>query len=64
MVILCNKKKENRFSALSSRTYDLPVQININNMPISQIHCYKYLGLIIDDKLTWNRHVDNIVNKK
>ena len=43
---------------------NLPVQININNKPISQVHCYKYLGLIIDDKLTWNKHVDNIVNKK
>ena len=35
-----------------------PVQININNKPISQVHCYKYLGLIIDDKLTWNKHVN------
>ena len=43
---------------------NLPVQININNKPISQVHCYKYLGLKFDDKLTWNKHVDNIVNKK
>ena len=52
------------FLHFHQKLINLPVQININNKPISQVHCYKYLGLIIDDKLTWNKHVDNIVNKK
>ena len=52
------------FLHFHQKLINLPVQININSKPISQVHCHKYLDLIIDDKLTWNKHVDNIVNKK
>ena len=52
------------FLHFHQKPINLPVQIIINNKLISQRPCYKYLGLIIDDKLTWNKHVDNIVKKK
>lgn len=40
----------------------LPLNILINNAPIKQANSHKYLGLSIDDKLTWDSHIDNIIN--
>ena len=42
-----------------SDDYDL----QINNVPIKQVHSTRFLGVIIDDKLSWNHHIDYLVNK-
>jgi len=31
--------------------------VSINNIPIPPLNAVKYLGLILDQKLTWNNHI-------
>ena len=35
----------------------------MNNCTINSVHCTKFLGLIIDDKLTWSDHIREITKK-
>ena len=37
--------------------------IYLGNQPIEWVKSYKYLGVTIDDKLTWNQHIQNVSNK-
>ena len=38
-------------------------KITIDNNNISQVHTTKFLGITIDDKLTWNHHINNVTMK-
>lgn len=35
----------------------------INGKPIEKVNSIKYLGLIIQDTLKWNAHIDNVIKK-
>lgn len=35
----------------------------IHNKTISQVFSYKYLGVFIDNSLTWNTHVDSLCSR-
>lgn len=37
--------------------------LKINNMEIQRVYDAKYLGLLIDSKLTWSKHIGKIKNK-
>ena len=37
--------------------------IFINNEKINQVHFTKFLGVIIDDKLTWQKHITSLASK-
>lgn len=37
--------------------------LKIDNKEIKRIYTVKYLGLLIDSKLTWNQHINKIKNK-
>lgn len=39
-----------------------PSPIMTENEPIRQVISYKYLGLFIDDKISWEVHVDYLFN--
>ena len=39
------------------------IRMNINDMEVDVVHSYKYLGLVIDDKLSFSDHVDNQIKK-
>jgi hypothetical protein len=45
--------------------YDLQCidSIYISGSPVERVCCYKLLGVIISQDLTWNRHVDYILKK-
>ena len=43
---------------LSSKSFEPAVVIN--NTPVSQTDTHKCLGVQIDEKLTWDRHIDMI----
>ena len=37
--------------------------INVGNIAISNTHCTRYLGVLIDDKLTWKEHTNQLYYK-
>ena len=39
------------------------ITIAINNVSIKQIHSARFLGVYIDDKLTWKDHISYISKK-
>ena len=39
------------------------ISVKINGQPIEQVKNTKFLGLHIDDELTWKYHIDQVVNK-
>ena len=39
---------------INSRTI---ININLNNINIERVTFYKFLGVIIDDKLNWKKHI-------
>ena len=50
----------------SNRVYDDDIDISIDGVQIDKVSCTKFLGIIIDESLTWNDHntyVTNIVSK-
>ena len=61
-----NKSKYMIFkNKYSNRTYHDPV-INIDNTTISKVACIKFLGVNLDESLTWKQHttyIKNIVSK-
>ena len=63
---LCSNKlslniDKTKFLIFSSRSTSF--NILINNKPIAQVSSINYLGVIIDNKLSWNMHVKHISNK-
>ena len=41
---------------------DKPEHIQVNNKQIKLVTHAKYLGLILDDKLNWDQHIDNLIS--
>ena len=37
--------------------------ININGSPIKRVFEFKYLGVVFDDRLSWNEHVKSVLSK-
>ena len=46
-----------------NRITDNPFSISLNNIPLSQSHAVKYLGVTIDDKLSWKPHIESLEKK-
>ena len=42
---------------------NLKLKLLINNRNISRVSSVKYLGVWIDEHLTWKVHVDNLITK-
>jgi len=45
------------------QTIDYEPNIKIDNETISRVNCTKFLGVHIDECLTWKSHIDHICNK-
>ena len=52
-----------KYMILSKSKTNEPFFIQINGFEIEQTHSYKYLGVIIDDKLKWHDHITYICRK-
>ena len=39
------------------------IKLLVNNIRIKNVNYSKYLGVIIDNKLTWQYHIDYVYNK-
>ena len=38
-------------------------KLHLNNLEIQRVDCCKYLGVMLDDRLTWQNHINYIENK-
>lgn len=45
------------------RTKASDICVKLNGMSIEKVECCRYLGIFIDDKLTWSHHIDIIYKK-
>ena len=39
------------------------LNVKINGISIKQIEVVKYLGILIDENLTWGAHINHVINK-
>ena len=46
-----------------SERYRSKFKVNINKQNIQQVEEFKYLGVIIDHKLTWSKHIEYLRTK-
>ena len=44
----------------SNNEYILAKGLHVNEIELSQVHVYEYLGILIDDKLTMGAHTDKV----
>ena len=51
-MIICNKRGED------VQKWIRKFKVNINNYCIKQVSEFKYLGLLIDNKLNWHNHIE------
>lgn len=42
---------------------DLALSVSINNITINRVKCCKYLGVLIDDCLSWSEHIEYVKTK-
>ena len=63
----CNKLsinyKKTKYMLLQRQPNQTPFTLYINDNRIEQVNCFKYLGVRIDDKLTWKDHIKYIEGK-
>ena len=57
--------KKTQFMVFYSSRKSVPVVSNlvVNNSPITRIYTAKFLGVFIDDRLTWKKHIQHIKSK-
>jgi len=55
--------KKCEFLRVSNKKHIIPYNYYIANSPIKEVNHDKYLGVIIDQNLTWNEHIKQISNK-
>jgi len=51
------------FSLHPRKKYKHPVQVKVENTIIKPLDCTRYLGVIIDKKLSWRSHLDHIESR-
>ena len=70
MLLLTNWYKANKLLLNVNKTVllkfwptGLSFNIQVSNTTLSNQHFIKFLGVMIDDKLTWNAHLNKVYNK-
>ena len=51
------------FRSKRKKLGDIPNEINFNHQSIKRSKTVKYLGVILDENLTWNEHISDVCNK-
>ena len=47
----------------SKKSIDRRLQLRVDGFDVEQVHCFKFLGVLVNDTLTWSDHVNMICNK-
>ena len=50
------------FKSSRWKNVNIPDSIHFNNKTINRVTCVKYLGLLLDEKLDWKNHVNEVCN--
>ena len=58
-----NKTKILLFNKNNSENKKLRIKLSIDSKQIDDVQNHTFLGIIIDNKLSWKSHIDNICNK-
>ena len=51
------------FRSNKNPTTNLPEKINFENTSINRSETSKYLGVTLDEHVTWNQHITEVCNK-
>lgn len=63
LVLNANKTKFMLFSNSKSKSPNLPPIVTRQGSEIEQVNQYKYLGILIDDSLSFKPHIQNLAKK-
>ena len=58
-----NFNKEERLSCARARPIDSLFYLSVNGQKIKHVDKIRFLGVIIDDKLSWEPHIEHLENK-
>ena len=62
--LTANINKASKFMvSYATRNCHYDLQIKMGNSNLERVNTMKYLGVILDDKMTWNSHIDYIRKK-
>ena len=65
--LISNKLTKTKFMFIGSRqkfnTLSNPLELSIDNVPIEHVSSVKSLGMIIDENLRWQTHIDKLSEK-
>lgn len=61
---LINNQSKTSLIIFSKRLIINFISPSIDNIPVNLVKVLKHLGVTLDSKLTWNTHINNIVNKE
>ena len=62
-LLLLNLEKTYLLQFLTKNTNATDLHISYKNRQISSIHSTKFLGLVIDNNLSWHCHIDQMIPK-
>ena len=57
----CLNRAKQKFARASP--YDPSLKIELNGKKLSKVRCTKFLGVVIDDELTWEPQIDYLITK-
>jgi hypothetical protein len=62
-LLLLNLEKTNFLQFVTKNTRALDLHILCGKKQISNVNATKFFGLVIDDKLSWQTHIDQMILK-
>jgi hypothetical protein len=62
-ILLLNLEKTYFLQFLTKNSNAANLNISYGNKQISNVHTIKFLGLIIDSKLSWHTHIEQLITK-
>ena len=63
LLVNLDKSKFMIFSLKNGRPPDFDIQVKLDDMYLEKVHKVNFLGVLIDDKLSWKNHIDNVCSK-
>ena len=48
---------------LARKKVNSGLELRIDGMDVEQVQCFRFLGVLVNDTLTWSDHIDMVCNK-